>query len=407
MPAIGARIALFSAYFVFAILLNSVGAVILQSMRSFGVDHAEASILEGFKDLPIAIVSFLVASFLPRVGYRRAMMIGFAIVGAGCLAMPLAPGFWTTKLMFLSVGVSFALIKVSVYSTIGLIAKDSNAHASTLNFIEGVFMIGVFAGYWLFSLFVDSADQASLRWLGVYWLLAGLCAANIVLLWRVEFPPTPVRAGPADLTGDFAEMFRLFAIPSVLVFLVSAFLYVLIEQGLGTWFPTFMADELHVPDAMSIQFTSIFAASLAIGRLSAGGFLRYIDWYWLLNACVIGMAALLIVALPLASGVEARNDATWFNAPVAAYALPFVGLLLAPIYPAINSVILSSLPKERHAAMAGLIVVFSALGGTTGSLLVGRLFGAYGGQSAFYTMLVPMAGIMVALFFLKRLTGRA
>ncbi len=59
---------------VFAILLNSVGTVILQSIYTFGVDKPQASLLELFKDLPIAITSFLVASFLPLLGYRRSMM---------------------------------------------------------------------------------------------------------------------------------------------------------------------------------------------------------------------------------------------------------------------------------------------------------------------------------------------
>ncbi len=405
MTTIGVRIALFSAYFLFAILLNSVGTVILQSMRSFGVEHAEAALLEGFKDLPIAIVSFLVASFLPRVGYRRSMIIGFGIVAAACLFMPLAPGFLTTKLMFLAVGVSFALIKVSVYSTIGLITHDSNAHASTLNFIEGFFMIGVFAGYWLFAAFIDNANPASLSWLNVYWLLSGLSVANILVLLCVNFPQPPKREGGADLIGDFRDMLSLLAAPAVLVFVISAFLYVLIEQGMGTWFPTFIAEELFVPEAMSIQLTSIFAVSLAIGRLSAGGFLRFVDWYWLINGCVVMMAVLMLFALPLASGHGPRPDMTWFNAPIPAYVLPLVGLTLAPIYPAINSVILSSLPRARHAAMAGLIVVFSALGGTTGSFIVGRLFGEIGGQKAFYTILIPMMGILIALFYLKRLTG--
>lgn len=404
MKAIGVWLALFSAYLLFAILLNSVGTVILQSMRSYDVSHTQAAVLEGFKDLPIAVVSFLLASFLPRVGYRRAMIIGFSIVAVGCAMMPLLPGFATTKLMFLSVGVSFALVKVSVYSTIGLLTSSSNAHASMLNFIEGFFMIGVFGGYWLFAAFIDPVNPASLQWVNVYWVLTGLCVANIALLLWSKFPPTPAREGPPGLKKDFGDMIGLLSVRAVLVFVVSAFLYVLIEQGMGTWFPTFIADELFVPEAMSIQLTSIFAVSLAAGRFGAGGFLRFVDWYWLLNGCVVAMAALLLLALPLASGQAPRPDMTWFNAPLPAYALPLVGLTLAPIYPAINSVILSSLPRERHAAMAGLIVVFSALGGTTGSFIMGRLFGVIGGQKAFYTILIPMAGILVALFYLKRLT---
>ena len=56
------KLSIFLNYFVFAILLNSVGTVILQVQRTYGVSETSASILEAFKDLSIAAVSFLVAS---------------------------------------------------------------------------------------------------------------------------------------------------------------------------------------------------------------------------------------------------------------------------------------------------------------------------------------------------------
>src|SRR5262249_49051203 len=108
-------------YVVFAILLNSVGTVILQSIATFGIDKPDASSLERYKDLTIAVASFLIASFLPLLGYRRAMMLALVIVGGGCVAMPLFPTFLTTKLLFACVGVGFAMTKVAVYSSIGLL----------------------------------------------------------------------------------------------------------------------------------------------------------------------------------------------------------------------------------------------------------------------------------------------
>ncbi|MBB5518440.1 MFS transporter [Amphiplicatus metriothermophilus] len=404
MNVLAVRIALFSAYFLFAVLLNSVGTVILQSIASFGASKEAASVLEGFKDLPIALVSFLVASFLPRLGYRRAMVIGFAAVGAACALMPLMPSFAMTKFLFFTVGASFALVKVSVYSTIGLITRDSNEHASFLNLLEGFFMVGVLAGYWVFAAFIDPADPGSLSWLDVYWLLAAVAVANVVLLVAVKFPPAPVSRETGGLLGDFAAMLALLWKPAVLVFVISAFLYVLIEQGIGTWLPTFNNEVLHLPHSMSVQATSIFAAALAAGRLSAGFVLRRIDWYPLLNICVVAMGALILLTLPLTRDLQPAAELTWMTAPLAAFILPLVGLFMAPIYPAINSVILSALPRERHAGMAGLIVVFSALGGTTGSFITGRTFAAFGGEAAFYLSLAPMAGILAALFFLRRLT---
>ena len=93
--------AMYLNYFVFAILLNSVGIVILKAQRNYGVDELEASILEAFKDLPIAIVSFLVASFLPRIGYKRAMLIGLGLVYMACIVMYFGNSFATAKLLSL------------------------------------------------------------------------------------------------------------------------------------------------------------------------------------------------------------------------------------------------------------------------------------------------------------------
>ncbi|RMF01118.1 MAG: MFS transporter, partial [Alphaproteobacteria bacterium] len=253
-------VAMFLTYFVFAILLNSVGTVILQSINSFGVSKSAASVLEGFKDLPIAIVSFLVASFLPRYGYRRAMMTGLAIVAAACVMMALAASFLATKLLFMAVGVSFALVKVSVYSSIGLVTRDASRHASLMNLIEGFFMVGVLAGYVLFAGFIDSGNPRSLDWLRIYWLLAGISLANIALLATTRFDESAARK--AEVTSpveDFLGMLRLVTLPLAYIFVISAFLYVLIEQGIGTWMPTFNSQVLHMPAAMSVLATSIFA----------------------------------------------------------------------------------------------------------------------------------------------------
>src|SRR5581483_4576348 len=127
----------------------------------------------------------------------------------------------------------------------------------------------------------------------------------------------------------------------------------------------------------------------------------------LLNVCVLGMGLLVMLTLPLAQGVVARANVGWMNAPAAAYLIPLIGVLMAPIYPVINSVALSSLPKPAHAAMTGLIVIFSALGGTLGSRITAIVFSRFDGIHAFYFSLVPMLLILVTLFFFKRETDRA
>ncbi|HZX71581.1 MAG TPA: MFS transporter [Rhodanobacter sp.] len=400
-------VALALIYMVFAILLNSVGTVILQAIVSFGVDKPQASLLELFKDLTIAVTSLLVASFLPLLGYRRAMILALAIVGCACVLMPLYPGFHTTELLFTCIGVSFALTKVAVYSSIGLLTSNKAEHGRLTNTIEGLFMVGVLAGGWIFSAFIDSAAPANLSWLNVYWLLAGMCVLVIVLLAGSQMDESAAHNEHTNsMRGSLLEMLQLFLRPLVYVFLISAFLYVLIEQSFGTWLPTFNNEVLKLPNAMSVQVATILAGTTAIGRLLAGQVLRRVPWYVLLNICVFGMGLLVLVTLPLAENVVARANVGWFNAPVAAYLIPLIGLLMAPIYPVINSVALSSLPKPSHAAMTGLIVIFSALGGTFGSRITAIVFARFDGIHAFYFSLIPMTLLLVSLFLFKRETDR-
>ncbi|MFC5743900.1 MFS transporter [Dyella tabacisoli] len=395
-------------YMVFAILLNSVGTVILQSIHTFNIDKPQASLLELFKDLPIAITSFLVASFLPLLGYRRAMMLALAIVGCACMLMPLYPGFHTAELLFTCIGISFALAKVGVYSSIGLLTHDKTEHSRLTNTIEGLFMLGVMISGWLFSAFIDHDAPTNPTWLNVYWLLAALCGLVIVLLATSRLDESAAHSGGKNsIRGSLNEMLQLFLRPLVYVFLISAFLYVLIEQSFGTWLPTFNNEILKLPNAMSIQLASILAGATALGRIGAGQVLRRVPWHILLNLCVVGMGLLVVLTLPLARDVVARADVNWFNAPAAAYLIPLIGLLMAPIYPVINSVALSSLPKPAHAAMTGLIVIFSALGGTLGSRITAIVFANFGGIHAFYFSLVPMSLVLIALFFFKRETDRA
>ena len=401
-------LALALIYVVFAILLNSVGTVILQSIATFGVDKPHASILEQFKDLTIAVASFLIASFLPMLGYRRAMIFGLAIVGCACVMMPLYPSFGTTEFLFMCVGVGFALVKVSVYSSIGLLTNDQIEHSRLTNTIEGMFMMGVLAGNWLFSTYVDPLNPANPSWFNVYWVLGGLCAVVIVLLATSKLDESEAQSGEANsFAGSLKEMRGLFLRPLIYVFLISAFLYVLIEQSFSTWLPTFNNEILKLPNTVSIQLASILAAATAVGRIAAGQVLRRVRWSVLLNVCVVGMGLVVVVVLPMARDVVVRPDAGLLNAPAAAYLIPLIGLLMAPIYPVIISVALSALPKTQHAAMTGLIVVFSALGGTLGSRITAIVFSAFDGIHAFYFSLVPMTLVLIALFFFKRETDRA
>lgn len=399
------KLSLYINYFVIGLMLNSVGIVILQVIIYYNVSEGAASVLEAFKDLSIAIFSFLLASFIPKYGYKKSMLTALLVVMFASLGMRFCDSFLMSKILFAATGFSFGLIKVSAYSTVGLITENSDEHASVMSILEGIFQIGVLSGYWIFGFFIGDGKTNPEGWLNTYWVLAGLCLFAFLNLITVKLDESEIQKEEKQfsIVHEFIEMFALVRFPLVLVFIFSAFIYVLIEQSIQTWLPTFNKSILQLPNNISVQIVSIFAGAIAFGRILSGYFIKKFSWMKVLTSVVLLAMVLVIIVLPITSGIEVGSIQSWTEVPLAGFLLPLIGLFLGPIYPALNSSVLSVLPKHRQSAMSGLIVIFSALGGTTGSLITGYIFGAFSGQTAFYFSLVPMGILFTVLFFYNNL----
>ncbi|MEO5891382.1 MAG: MFS transporter [Ferruginibacter sp.] len=394
------KISLYLNYFVFAILLNSVGILIQKSINNYHVDELKASSLEAFKDLSIAVVSFLVGSFLPRLGFKKGMLIALALVFFGCLGMYWGNSFTSVRILFACVGISFAVIKVSVYSMIGLITSNDKEHKSVVSSIESFFMIGIATGFIIFPLFYSTVDPNA--WLRIYLVLAVLVAISFVILFFSNFNIKYEVPG-VSVKRDFIEMIKLLKRPLVFLFAIAAFMYVMTEQGIMSWLPTFNEKVLHLPEKMSVYMAVILMLSIALGRYISSILVRKIMWIYILGFCLLGAAAMVVFILPQTQLITATEIKSMKDVPVIAFVFPLIGFFLAPIYPLINSFVLSATEKMFHSPMASLLVFFSAIGGTLGSRLVGYLFKHIGGASAFYFSLIPMAVLMICLFFFYRL----
>lgn len=393
------KLSLYLNYFVFAILLNSVGILIQKSINTYHVDEVMASSLEAFKDLSIALVSFLVGSFLPRLGFKKGMLIALALVFAGCLGMYFGNSFTSVRILFACVGISFAIIKVSVYTMIGIITNNDKEHKSVLSSIESFFMVGIATGFVVFPLFYSDVNPDA--WLRIYLVLAGLVAVSFIILLLSDFN-VKYEMPSRSATGDFLQMIKLLKRPLVILFAVAAFMYVMTEQGIMSWLPTFNEKVLHLPEKASVFMAVILMLSIALGRYLTSFLVKKISWIVLVAVCLLGAASMVIFILPQTQSLKPGTINSLKDVPVIAYVFPLIGFFLAPIYPLINSFVLSATEKIFHSPMASLLVFFSALGGTLGSRLVGYLFKHIGGQKAFYFSLVPISILIISLIFFNR-----
>jgi hypothetical protein len=139
-----------------------------------------------------------------------------------------------------------------------------------------------------------------------------------------------------NLLDDFAQMFRLFAKLLTIVFVISAFVMICIMS----WLPTF-SKVLHLPENISIMMASILAISLWL----SGVLTRKINWIWVLSFVLLWQCFGGFVP-PKTVGLDVKEINTLSDIPLIGFAFPLVGLFIAPIYPLLNSVVLSALPKK-------------------------------------------------------------
>jgi MFS transporter, FHS family, glucose/mannose:H+ symporter len=408
------KVALLFNFALPALLLNCVGIFVLNLTNNYGITAGMAGWLEPFKDFSILICSFLLVSYIPRMGYKKTLLIGLVLQMIGCIEMALFPSFLASSIFFIFIGVGFGLIKVSAYSSVGLITSNESEHAGFLSMLEGFFMVGILIGFWIFAFFMKYMGG----WTNTFWFLLALCVVGFFLLLLAPFDESKLKKEEQEeaamhkesfVTG-YIKMAKVFLEIAAWFFIVLAFCYLFIEQGVLNFLPLFDQNILHLSSSASVQIASLLTGGIALGRLVFGYVMKYIHWSKVLFVCILLSLVVLFLALYLAANLPLHSGdaiSAWTKFPLAAYMLPVVGFLVGPIYPTLCSSILSKQKISDQSAMSVIIVIFSAIGGTVGSVWVGNLFDAVGGLRAFSIFMVPLFCLMILVlpyhFLLKRM----
>lgn len=399
MKNLGIKVSLYLNYFVFAILMNTVGIVILQVISNYDVSRVTAGSLEAYKDLSVMFLSFAVAAYIPKFGYKKTMIIGLLAIDAVCILVALVHQYWVTPVLYMVTGASFGLMKVSVYSTIGLLSEGQKEHTAQMNTLEGFFQVGSLVGPLFFGLMISIST-----WTDTYYLIALMTSLALIIMFFTKLDESDVKSR-AEKTNIFS-MLKLLKAPAVWIFVVCAFLYVMVEQSLNTWLPTFNREVFKLSEAHASALLAIYPASIAASRFLAGYYSKKI--FWLKSQLILLIGALLVILTVLISttNYELLPNEVPENFPIFSIILLSTGFFIGPVYPTIISIILSKTEKVKQSAMTGLIVIFSALGGTSGSMIIGLLSQHYDVHSAFYFPLIPITILGLLLFPYKKFTDK-
>jgi fucose permease len=128
---------------------------------------------------------------------------------------------------------------------------------------------------------------------------------------------------------------------------------------------------------------TLFFVLRALGRFVGAWLLGRVSW----TAALAIMALLIFVCFAgaLAGGVT-----------VAAWLLPLTGLFMSIVYPTLNSKAISCFPKDRHGAIAGVILFFTALAAAAGPLAMGAVSDAQGSARGGFVLATVYSFLLLA-----------
>ncbi len=374
------------SFLIFSMLLNCMGIIILKYASS-DISYTGLGALEFFKDIPIALMSLVAVNFINRYGTKISLTFSLFFVFLCCAIIPFMNDFWFLRIWFAIIGVSFAIAKISIFAIIRNNSKDEKELSKVMTSVEASFMIGLFCVNIGFGLLLNSIYES--YWKFGFWLIALISVLTLWLLRGKDYKEIP--SDTTSLVSNYKEIFTFRNI----IFFSILFLIVFIEQGFNSWLPLFHKENLGVNSFYALQSASFLALFSFVGRVLTSKLITKINWWIYISTAIIGGITLMVIIQLLIGNISK-------NLTILLFILPLLGLFLSPLYPLYNSKFLINLEREKINIFISLIVIFSSLGGSFGSLMMAYVFEYSLGDYFILFSLLPLLLIFIMSFFFIR-----
>ena len=362
-------------FFTFAMTTDAVGSVIPKLIEEHGLGMTAAGAFQYASMAGIAAGALLLGFLADRIGRKLTIMLGLSLYGLASLLVAVS-GNYTLLVSLLAVsGLGISVFKTGALALIGDINPSPGAHTRFMNTVEGFFAVGAIAGPAIVGLLIG----AGMSWKWLYALAALVCG---VLVWMAAAARYPQRVVPVE-RADHRQMLAMLKDPFALGFALLVMLYVAAECAIYVWMPTLLQSYQGSWAWLAASALTLFFVLRALGRFLGAWLLGRVSWTAALF--IMGLAIFGCFAGALAGGVEA-----------AAWLLPLAGLFMSIVYPTLNSRAISCFPRDRHGAIAGVILFFTALAAAAGPLAMGAVSDAWQDPRAGFVLATGFSLLLVA-----------
>lgn len=374
-------------FMMFAMTTDSVGVIIPEVIREFGLGMTAAGSFHYATMAGIALAGIALGFLADRLGRKAAIIVGLALFSLSAFLFAVGDDFgFFIVLLFIS-GAAIGVFKTAALALIGDISTSTRSHTATMNTVEGWFGVGAILGPAVVAWLLVSG----MSWKWLYVIAGGLSVALILTALLVRYPKTArTDAPPADLKATVGMMRD----PYALAFSLGTMLYVGVETAIYVWMPTLLAGYDGPAILLATYALSIFFVLRAAGRFLGAWMLTRFRW-----TTVLVVASLLIFACFLGSALFGRGAAVFL--------LPLSGLFMSVIYPTLNSKGISCFAKVQHGAVAGVILFFTCISAVAAPLAMGAVSDAFGGAQYGFVLATVLAGVLFAALAVNALLDPA
>jgi fucose permease len=342
-------------------------------------------------------IGYLVGSFVSGRALARwplgVLLAGaFAGVSVYLIGTGAAPVWW----LLLAVGVPGGL-------GAGLVDAGLNTYVTNrqgprqMNWLHASWGVGATVSPFIMT----AAISSGIGWRWTY-VVAGVIMLALSAGYLVTRHAWPTRAelvhpdsdgNPSDAKRRGTAIWHTLRLPITWVSMLLFIAYTGVELGMGQWAFPLLVSSRGIGTVQAGAAVSVYWAGLTAGRFLFGGIVAAIGVQRLLEMCLVG--SLLLLGLLWAP----------VPAPVAFATLGLLGIVLAPVFPALVSLTPDRFGSAHTANAVGFQVAASVVGGAGLPALMGVLAQGFGLETVVPTLLA--AAVLELACFVVWLRYRA
>jgi MFS transporter, FHS family, L-fucose permease len=382
-------------FFLWGIPHNLNDVLIRQFMTSFEITRFKAGLIQSAFYFGYFSFSLPAALAMRRFGYKRGLLGGLGLYGAGTFlfwpaAMTQSYSFFLVSLFIIASGLAF--LETGSNPFIAQIGDPDSAERR-LNFSQAFNPLGSITGVLVGTIFIFSGLQLdpakilelkssgqytavlraeTLRVIAPYMVLGCVVIVWAILIARTKFPKVGEEAESS--AGSPHTRFKdLFHYPHFLLAVIAQFFYVGAQVGTWSYFIQYVQDYVHAPEKVAGYFLTGTLVAFAVGRFTATYVMQFVapnllmGIYSLVNITLVGVGIL---------------EPGW----VGLWAIFLTSFFMSLMFPTIFALGLRDLGPNTK--MGGSLLVMAVVGGAVFTPLMGLV--AEATTSMAKAMIVPL-----------------